>query len=549
MVADQIKKDGATFTPRALAEYLADELITTLGSTIETGIIKVLDPACGTGELLVAIGAKLDLRGVQYELYGYDVNLDYVNKVLDRLPRARLSQVDFLSDTPDMTFDLIIANPPYVRTQTLGSEKAQYLAEKYRLKGRVDLYYPFIIEMTKSLKTGGTIGIITSNRFMFTKGGESVRTFLSNHYFLSKVIDLGDTKLFQKAAVLPAIVIGKKRAIASNSEIQTPKFLKIYESENKQAHNNSKYDSIYEIIRHDKSGTYTYNHVAFDQTVGNIIIKPSTSNWSFLTPHEKIWTDQIERAPYRIKDFAKVRVGIKTTADNVFIRDDWETLPAEQCPEPELIRTLISQKDIGAWQAPFKSELRVLYTHTQSGKRKVAIDLEQFPKAKNYLLQHESQLKGRKYVIKANRNWFEIWVPQQPRLWPKPKLVFPDISQGPRFYYDESGATVNGNCYWISADDVDDPKLLLLFQGIANSTILATYHDLQFNNRLYAGRRRYFSQYVENYPIPDPHSTESAEIIDLVRIINDQSKNRVDISLNLKLLDQTVKKAFALIHS
>ena len=89
------------------------------------------------------------------------------------------------------------------------------VAKKYNLKGRVDLYYPFLIAMTHALKENGIVGVITSNRFLFTKSGNSVRKFLFENYDILEVIDLGDTKLFD-AAVLPAIFIGRKKKNTKN---------------------------------------------------------------------------------------------------------------------------------------------------------------------------------------------------------------------------------------------------------------------------------------------------------------------------------------------
>ncbi len=80
--------------------------------------------------------------------------------------------------------DIVIANPPYVHTQILGSEKAQKIAKRFNLKGRVDLYYPFLIAMTNVLKKGGLLGVITSNRYLFTKSGETIRKFLLENYEL-----------------------------------------------------------------------------------------------------------------------------------------------------------------------------------------------------------------------------------------------------------------------------------------------------------------------------------------------------------------------------
>jgi hypothetical protein len=37
--------------------------------------------------------------------------------------------------------------------------------------------------------------------------------------------------------------------------------------------------------------------------------------------------------------------------------------------------------------------------------------------------------------------------------------------------------------------------------------------DISFNNKLYAGRRRYITQYVEKFPLTNPEQALSIEII------------------------------------
>ena len=54
------------------------------------------------------------------------------------------------------------------------------------------------------------------------------------------------------------------------------------------------------------------------------------------------------------------------------------------------------------------------YIHTTVNGKIVAYDIEKYPKTKKYLMKHYEQLASREYVLKANRNWYEIWVPQNP---------------------------------------------------------------------------------------------------------------------------------------
>src|SRR5262249_46219373 len=93
-------------------------------------------------------------------------------------------------------YDVVIANPPYVRTQVMGAKKSQALSRKFGLSGRVDLYQAFAIAMTSVLKPSGVVGLLTSNRFLTIKSGATLRKLFSSHFDIEAIYDLGDTKLF-----------------------------------------------------------------------------------------------------------------------------------------------------------------------------------------------------------------------------------------------------------------------------------------------------------------------------------------------------------------
>ena len=115
----------------------------------------------------------------------------------------------------------------------------------------------------------------------------------------------------------------------------------------------------------------------------------------------------------------------------------------------------------------------------------------------------------------------------------------------PRFCFDNTGAVVNGNCYWICATTKDEENLLLLIEGVCNSSIMTKYHDSKFTNKLYSGRRRYLSQYIEEYPIPDPNCDASKQIILFVDRLNNTSDNKEKEVLASEV-DKLVEKAFGL---
>jgi adenine-specific DNA-methyltransferase len=547
----QIKNSGATFTPKMLADFLANKIISYTGG----GRQKVLDPACGEGELLLAMAQKLSGSGMNFDITGYDSHAGYLHQAKERMllggfriptlikdnflrvvdltdKQMAMDFVPILRSAVNNSFDIVIANPPYVRTQLLGSEQAQVFAKKFNLKGRVDLYYPFLIAMTESLKEGGILGVITSNRYLSTKSGESIRKYLSANYDILEVIDLGDTKLFD-AAILPAIFIGRK---SKSKKTSSTTFIKIYEELNGYAGNLTPVDTIYDALSINGAGYFTTGTKRYKKTVGTLAL----SSWEMLSGVESSWVSAIDAASKnKVRDFFKVRVGIKTTADSVFIGDNWDTL--KEKPEKVLLKDLLSQENIERWSITEKVKLQVLYPHYADNGIKHTIDISKYPKAKKYFQGHEEKLRSRKYLIDAGRKWFEIWVPHNPAHWALPKLVFPDISLSPRFYFDKAGKIVNGNCYWIAAENKKDIDKLLLVQGIANSKIMTKYHDLVFNNKLYSGRRRYFTQYVERYPLPDHTSSASKEIIEIVKKLNKTTDTkmvtRLEHSLEIKVAE------------
>lgn len=544
------KATGATFTPKPLANFLANVLSFYIS---KQEIVKVEDPACGDGVLLEAIGLKLKELNQDFSIKGYDtsqqfverakynlgsifpsVNIDIQNEnfILNRIAENNLfSNVEYQ--------DVVIANPPYVRTQILGADVSRQISKQYSLKGKIDLYYPFIINITNTLKEGGLLGIITSNRYLTTKSGADIRKFLVEHYDILEVIDLGDTKIFD-AAVLPAIFIGRKNS--SKKKKTKGIFKKIYETSEVPQFNAS---SIYDILSNDYHGVFKVDRKCYSYSIGEFIEpKEKGDVWQFISSDENTFIKTIlNNCECFIGDLFKVRVGVKSCADDVFFISDWEQ---ETKPEDIFFRPIISQENITQWS--ITSELRkVIYPHYDDNGVKTVYDISKYPNAKAFFEIHSKRLKSRQYLLRTKgRKWYEYWVPQNASLWKYPKVVFADISIEPRFAIDYSGSIVDGNCYWMNATNESELEYLKLILGVSNSKVIEQYHDLCFNNKLYSGRRRYLTQYVERYPLPKLSSHYSKEII---AIVDELCENHVS---NLRLreakeeLNTLVEFAFGL---
>jgi len=85
-------------------------------------------------------------------------------------------------------FDLVISNPPYVRTQTLGTSTTRALGRRYGLSGRFDLYQAFTAAMIDALRPLGAMGLLCSNKFLTNRAGFAMRELLRQKLMLTEIV-------------------------------------------------------------------------------------------------------------------------------------------------------------------------------------------------------------------------------------------------------------------------------------------------------------------------------------------------------------------------
>lgn len=565
------KANGIHYTPPLLAAYLAEQVVDGLkDERTKFSELSILDPACGEGELLKAVvdavprawrnklrltGFDMDeaalghARGLLKDSGVASVELrasDFLSRVAGVKASSQMDLLQPNTKEEEAQFDAVISNPPYVRTQVLGSAAARELAARFNLTGRVDLYHAFVKAMTLVLRKGGILGLLTSNRFLTVQSGSSMRDWLTSQFRLRRLVDLGDTKLFE-AAVLPAIVVAKRTASSSTQDCE---FIRVYEASQMVTPSLRQTRSILDALDGSFAGHARANGTSFHVETGRLQTGlDSRTPWAMSNDGLHAWLATVKsNTAGTFADVARICVGIKTTADSVFVRDDWETLPEQERPENELLRPLVTHHLAARWHmsADAASTKQVLYPYAKDAADRLPVGLADFPRARAYLLKHRARLESRSYVIESGRQWYEIWVPHRPSDWTQPKLAFPDISETSKFFLVEPGWVVNGDCYWTKLLPGKDASSLMLMLAVANSSFALKFYDAVFHNKLYSGRRRFMSQYVSRFPLPKLQRAQ--DIRDLIPsvIAASQAGSSPDLERMEKDLDELVWKAFGL---
>lgn len=499
---------------------------------------------------MFAVRAALAARypDTPVELIGYDVDSPALAVAGARaeasgvhIDRREGNFLDEFAELAGEQFDLVIANPPYVRTQQLGGAQAQALSRRFGLSGRIDLTHPFVAALPPLIRPGGVLGLLCANRFLTTKAGANLRAVLSTHLSPVELYDLGDTKLFE-AAVLPAVTI----AIRGATE-EACRYVSVYEAETGRREEAPERGAgigadaagearpvrrdLFTALAGSQDVLVRYRRRLFAVEIGTLDTGDAVATdtrsgagrsvWRMSRGGRDAWLVGVgERTWKTFGEVARIRVGIKTNADRVFISDHWP----DPAPESELLHELITHHHMSPWRITRARPTRVLYPYDLTRPHRVPVDLRRYPRAAAYLATHRETLLAREYLTASGRQWFEHWVPQRPHLWGAPKVVFPDISDRPRFALDRSGAVVNGDCYWITLVDLAHAvgggraeDLAYLLMGVANSSLGLRFYDAVCGNRLYAGRRRWITQYVSRFPLPDPETRRAAEVVRAAR--------------------------------
>jgi adenine-specific DNA-methyltransferase len=199
---------GQFFTPPPIAELMA-------AAIREVEPATVLDPGVGGGILLRAIGEGpkrfgLDIDATAVELAAMSMSGEHEIALGDFLDAGcwPLSKV---------TFDAVIANPPYVRHHNLSAEHkllARYYSSRLGLKvsSLSGSYVYFLLEALLRLNVGGRLVFITPTEFLDVRYGQAVKEALLEHCDIDEILVLEmDELAFAGVLTTSAITIATKR--------------------------------------------------------------------------------------------------------------------------------------------------------------------------------------------------------------------------------------------------------------------------------------------------------------------------------------------------
>jgi len=379
-------------------------------------------------------------------------------------------------------FDIVIANPPYVRQEKIKHVKAALKAAYPQVyNGVADLYVYFYARGLDLLRPGGVLAYISSNKFMRAGYGEKLRKFLVKETTLETIVDFGDLPVFE-ATTYPCLMIIRK---AKSSPSHMPRVLVI--------------DNL-EVIERLEEEIPRQSWL-----LPQAYLRPE--GWTLERPEVLRLKEKLQSLGRPLRDVINGQFyrGIVTGLNKAFIIDDTtrQKLIEEDFRSAEVIRPWLRGRDIKRWRVEW-AKLYVLYIPWD-------FSLEDYRAIKAHLERFKDQLLRRPEVQEGRFPWYALsrYGAEYAYAFNQSKLIYPHFSTQVNFALDESGAFSNDKTYII-------PTAALFLLGVLNSRV-SEFIMKQLSPTVQHGYMEFRTIYVGQLPIPDASPPERQTIEYLVQ--------------------------------
>ncbi|MCT4237807.1 N-6 DNA methylase [Elizabethkingia anophelis] len=526
--------NGAIYTPAEIREYIVNQAFDREGDTLQNA--KIADIACGCSGFLYTAARELSRRTgntyqyiFQNQIFGLDIQEYSVTRSELLLSLLALSEGEDIrefhfnihqGDTLVFNwgeryenfegFQIIVGNPPYVRTKNLEDSVKENLRNWAVCQtGNPDLYIPFFQIGYESLAPNGILGFITMNTFFKSLNGRALRNYFKENRATVRIIDFGTLQIFKSKSTYTCI------CFLENAE---QNFVEYYKSVEKELPTNeNQYSRINYQNLNAKNGWNLNNHEIISRL--EAIGKPFGEKYK--TRHG---IATLKNDIYIFKPVAE--------DDDFFYLQNGNRYPIEKGICKDILNSNKLSRDIN-----FDSvKEKVLFPYDNEVKPKALEEellREQFPNAYEYLQIKRNILSGRDKGNGEYEKWFAFGRTQSLEKVTN-KLFFPKFSdKTPKYLISDDVDLLFYNGQAIIGHSEEEMQLI---KKILESRLFWYY--IKTTSKPYSSA--YYSlngTYIKNFGIPDFANN------DIDFLINEKQQNIIDEFLedyyNVKLSHTT----------
>lgn len=392
-------------------------------------------------------------------------------------------------------FDVVVANPPYIRQEQLADKAILQRFASY--DGVADLYVYFLELAHQLLRPEGRYCVIVPNKWLTCSYGAPLRGFLAEQTSVDGVADLGRAPLFADADAFACIVWG-----ANTAGRATPV----------RAIRAASLTALAVVTRHDDAPPVA-DARSFESSALVPRARWGKGPWHLDGGSDHALLARLEAAfpPLGARLAQRPSRGVVTGCNRAFVIDGAtraRLLDEDPASEP-LIRPFVKGRDVRPWRVNAAERYILLLDR--------GIDLAAHRAIAAHLAPHRATLEprpathagpwpGRKPGAYA---WHELQDPVGPLVKARaPRLLYQDIQTAPACAIDEGNLVPDTTVWMLPTDD----RFVL---AVLNSPLYGWYAQRRFPPAL-GGAVRPKVAYLVALPIPEISAEDARRIAALV---------------------------------
>ncbi len=339
-------------------------------------------------------------------------------------------------------FDIVIANPPYIKEYENSSAFELLKVGKY-YKSKMDIWFYFACNAIDILKEGGVLSFIAQPQWRTSDAASILRNKICDECRLIHIIDFGTYMVFENASTQAMVMTLFK---SSNS---------IYEF-------NFKINDgiIHNSMELERFLTSPFAIVEFDKRV----FKNSSFAFSTDSGVSKVLTKIRNKANFTIDKNKEIIQGIIGSPDEAF---KLKSSALYSFSESEQFYIKPFHTTTYRYHTP-QENLYLLYLSDKN----IHLTKEGYPAIYNKLLPYKQELDNRREVINGRKSWFSLWWERDESFFlPGAKIIFAARTLGRNFTYTDEAFYASRNCFFIKSSRIN----LKYLTGLLNSTMMYYY--------------------------------------------------------------------------
>lgn len=376
----------------------------------------------------------------------------------------------------DGGFDVVVANPPWVRLHNIPARSRERLRETFAVfrlaswepgalgagaghgfAAQVDLSALFIERAVDLLVDGGTLAILVPSKLWRSLAGGGVRRFLAEHAPPLLIEDLSESDTAFDAAVYPSLLVAAKGGDA-------PVML--------CAHRRRDVVLRWNIDR---------DVLPFDETPG--------SPWLLAPPEARRGFDRLRRGASTLATSIGARplLGVKCGLNEAFV------LPATVSDiEPQCLRSLVRGETLEPWSVVPRE--RIIWTHAPDGSV-----LRWLPARTRARLNAHRRALGARSDLRGGLPWWSLFRIESARA-DLARVVWADVGRTLRAALIQPGddTVALNSCYVVRCPTVEDALALV---ALLNSPLASSWLSLVAEPAR-GGYHRYLGWTMAMLPLP-----------------------------------------------